>query len=156
MIRFILKIDNFLGNLKTFDFIGLFFLRVYLFFIFWNAGIRKIAWEEGIPNVERFSEFLGPGGKDNLNLILPDLFAWLTVIAEAGGAVLLLIGLFSRWASVPILVCMIVATYYHSPNGWNADAGGYEMSVTYFLMTSIILLFGPGKYLSLDFWVQRK
>ena len=118
--------------------------------------MRKIAWEDGIPNVDRFSEFLGPGGKDNLNLILPDLFAWLTVIAEAGGAVLLLIGLFSRWATVPILVCMIVATYYHSPNGWNADAGGYEMSVTYFLITSVILLFGPGKYLSLDFWVQRK
>ena len=110
MIRFILKIDNFLGNLKAFDFIGLFFLRVYLFFIFWNAGVRKIVWEDGIPNVDRFSEFLGPGGKDNLNLILPDLFAWLTVIAEAGGAVLLLIGLFSRWASIPILVCMIVAT----------------------------------------------
>ena len=54
MIRFILKIDNFLGNLKAFDFIGLFFLRVYLFFIFWNAGIRKIAWEDGIPNVDRF------------------------------------------------------------------------------------------------------
>ena len=107
MIRFILKIDNFLGNLKAFDFIGLFFLRVYLFFIFWNAGVRKIAWEDGIPNVDRFSEFLGPGGKDNLNLILPDLFAWLTVIAEAGGAVLLLIGLFSRWATVPILVCMV-------------------------------------------------
>jgi hypothetical protein len=90
MIRFILKIDTFLGNLKAFDFIGLFFLRVYLFFIFWNAGVRKIAWEDGIPNVDRFSEFLGPGGKDNLNLILPDLFAWLTVIAEAGGAVLLI------------------------------------------------------------------
>ena len=51
---------------------------------------------------------------------------------------------------------MFVAAYFHFPNGWNADAGGYEMSVTYFLMTSIILLFGPGKYLSLDFWVQRK
>ena len=63
MISFILKIDNFLGNLKAFDFIGLFFLRVYLFFIFWNAGVRKISWEDGIPNVDRFSEFLGPGGK---------------------------------------------------------------------------------------------
>mgnify|MGYP001180086290 FL=1 len=156
MIKLILKIDNFLENLKAFDFIGLFFLRAYLFFIFWNAGVRKIAWDDGIPNVDRFSDFLGPGGEDNLNLILPNLFAWLTVIAEAGGAILLLIGLFSKWAAVPILVCMIVATYYHSPNGWNADAGGYEMSVTYFLITSIILLFGPGKYLSLDFWVQRK
>ena len=92
MISLILKIDSFLGNLKAFDFIGLFFLRAYLFFIFWNAGVRKIVWEDGIPNVDRFSEFLGPGGKDNLNLILPELFAWLPVIAEAGGAVLLIIG----------------------------------------------------------------
>ena len=156
MIKLILKIDNFLENLKAFDFIALFFLRAYLFFIFWNAGVRKIAWDDGIPNVDRFSEFLGPGGEDNLNLILPNLFAWLTVIAEAAGAVLLLIGLFSRWATVPIIVCMVVATYYHFPNGWNADAGGYEMSMTYLLMTAIILLFGPGKYLSLDFWVQRR
>ena len=59
MVSLILKIDNFLGNLKAFDFIGLFFLRAYLFFIFWNAGVRKIAWEDGIPNVDRFSEFLG-------------------------------------------------------------------------------------------------
>ena len=51
---------------------------------------------------------------------------------------------------------MLVAAYYHLPNGWNADANGIEMSVTYILMLLVILVFGPGKYFSLDYWVLRK
>ena len=81
----------------------------------------------------RFAEFLGPNGSDNLNFIFPTFFAWLVILAEAGGAILLLLGLFTRWASVPIIFAMFVAAYFHFPNGWNADAGGYEMAATYIL-----------------------
>ena len=51
---------------------------------------------------------------------------------------------------------MLGAAYYHLPNGWNADANGIEMSVTYILMLLVILIFGPGKYFSLDYWVLKK
>ena len=127
------KIDDFLRSLGFLDFAILFIIRIYLFFIFWGAGTssNKLSWNDGIPSVNpRFAEFLGPGGTDNLNFIFPTFFAWLVILAEAGGAVLLLLGLFTRWASVPIIFAMFVAAYFHFPNGWNADAGGYEMAAT--------------------------
>ena len=145
-----------LMKLNRLDFLILFFLRIYLSYIFWTAGVRKIVWDNGIPNIDRFAGFLGPGGSDNLNLFLPHFFGWLAVLAEAGGAVLLLVGLFSRWAVIPLIITMLVAFYYHLPNGWSIDSGGVEMTVTYLIMLVLILIFGPGKYLSLDYWVLRK
>ena len=79
----------------------------------------------------------------------------LLILAEAGGAILLLLGLFTRWASVPIIFAMFVAAYFHFPNGWNADAGGYEMAATYIVILAIPLIYGGGNYLSLDYWVRR-
>ena len=145
-----------LMQLNGLDFLALFLLRIYLAYIFWIAGVRKIVWDNGMPNIDRFAEFLGPGGGDNLNLFLPHFFGWLAVLAEAGGAVLLMVGLFCRWAVIPLIITMLVAFYYHLPNGWSIDSGGVEMTVTYIVMLLIILIFGPGKYLSLDFWVLRK
>ena len=91
-----------------------------------------------------------------MNFILPHFFGWLAVLTEAGGAIFLLVGLFSRWAIIPLIFTMLVAFYYHLPNGWNSDSGGVEMTVTYILMLLIVLIFGPGKYFSLDHWVLRK
>ena len=155
-MSFFTSLNQKLMQLKGLDFLILFFLRIYLAYIFWVAGVRKIAWDNGKPNIDRFADFLGPGGSDNLNLFLPNFFGWLAVLAEAGGAVLLLLGLFSRWAVIPLIITMLVAFYYHLPNGWSIDAGGVELTVTYIVMLSVILIFGPGKYLSLDYWVLRK
>ena len=112
---FLFKIDDFLKSLGSLDFAILFIIRIYLFFIFWGAGTssNKLSWNDGIPSVNpRFAEFLGPGGSDNLNFIFPTFFAWLVILAEAGGAILLLLGLFTRWASVPIIFAMFVAAYF--------------------------------------------
>ena len=158
MKTFLFKIDDFLKSLGFLDFVILFIIRIYLFFIFWGAGTssNKLSWNDGIPSVNpRFAEFLGPGGSDNLSFIFPTFFAWLVILAEAGGAILLLLGLFTRWASVPIIFAMFVAAYFHFPNGWNADAGGYEMAATYIVILAIPLIYGGGKYLSLDYWVRR-
>ena len=143
-------------NLNAFDFLALLSFRLYLAYVFWFAGYGKIKWEGGFPNIDRFAGFLGPGGQDNLNFILPHFFGWLAVLAEAGGAILLVLGLFSRWAIIPLIFVMLVAFYYHFPNGWNSDSGGVEMTVTYILMLLVIAVYGPGKYFSLDYWVLRK
>jgi len=156
IMNFIKSFNQKLLNLIAFDFLVLFIIRMYLAFIFWFAGYGKINWKSGSPNIDKFAEFLGSGGQDNLNFIAPYFFGWLAVFAEAGGAILLLVGLFSRWAALPLIITMLVATYYHSPNGWNADASGYEMSVTYIIMLMTVLIFGPGKYFSLDYWILRK
>ena len=155
-MNFLRSFNQKLLGLNAFDFLILLSIRLYLAFVFWFAGYGKIAWKNGSPNIDKFAEFLGPGGQDNLNFILPYFFGWLAIFAEAGGAIFLLVGLFSRWVALPLIFTMIVAAYYHWPNGWNADASGVEMSVTYLVLLFTILIFGPGKYFSLDYWVLRK
>ena len=99
-MRFILSFDDFLKKLSVLDFVPLFLIRVYLFFVFWFAGVEKI------ENLEKFSGYLGA-----LGVPLPDLASWLVIIIESGGGALLLVGLFVRWVSLPLLVVMFFAGY---------------------------------------------
>ena len=140
------KIHNFLENLETLDFVGLFLLRVYLFFVLWYAGIGKV------DTIDKFSGYLG-----TLGVPFPEIVSWLVIIIEAGGAVLLLIGLFVRWASVSLMVIMFFAGYLvHYDNGWPHEANGIEFAATYGLMLFLLACMGSGKYLSLDYWVSSK
>ena len=140
------KIHNFLENLETLDFVGLFLLRVYLFFVLWYAGIGKV------DSIDKFSGYLG-----TLGAPFPEIVSWLVIIFEAGGAVLLLIGLFVRWASVSLMVIMFFAGYLvHYDNGWPHEANGIEFAATYGLMLFLLACLGSGKYLSLDYWVSSK
>jgi len=140
------KIHNFLENLQTLDFVGLFLLRVYLFFVLWYAGIGKV------DTIDKFSGYLG-----TLGVPFPEIVSWLVIIIEAGGAVLLLIGLFVRWASVSLMVIMFFAGYLvHYDNGWPHEANGIEFAATYGLMLFLLACLGSGKYLSLDYWVSSK
>ena len=140
------KIHNFLENLQTLDFVGLFLLRVYLFFVLWYAGIGKV------DTIDKFSGYLG-----TLGVPFPEIVSWLVIIIESGGAVLLLIGLFVRWASVSLMVIMFFAGYLvHYDNGWPHEANGIEFAATYGLMLFLLACLGSGKYLSLDYWVSSK
>ena len=137
------QIHNFLESLQRLDFVGLFLLRIYLFFVLWYAGISKV------NTVDKFSGYLG-----TLEVPFPEIVSWLVIIFEAGGAVLLLIGLFVRWASVSLMVIMFFAGYLvHYDNGWPHEANGIEFAATYALMLFLLVCLGGGKYLSLDYWV---
>ncbi len=137
------QIHNFLESLQRLDFVGLFLLRIYLFFVLWYAGIGKV------DTVDKFSGYLG-----TLEVPFPEIVSWLVIIFEAGGAVLLLIGLFVRWASVSLMVIMFFAGYLvHYDNGWPHEANGIEFAATYALMLFLLVCLGGGKYLSLDYWV---
>ncbi len=137
------QIHNFLESLQGLDFVGLFLLRIYLFFVLWYAGIGKV------DTVDKFSGYLG-----TLEVPFPEIVSWLVIIFEAGGAVLLLIGLFVRWASVSLMVIMFFAGYLvHFDNGWPHEANGIEFAATYALMLFLLVCLGGGKYLSLDYWV---
>ena len=141
---FITKIHKFLASLQTIDFVGLFLLRIYLFFVLWYAGIGKI------DTIDKFSGYLG-----TLGVPFPEFVSWLVVIFETGGAALLLIGLFVRWISIPLIVIMVFAGYLvHYENGWPHEANGIELAATYGLMLFLLACLGGGKYLSLDYWVS--
>jgi len=145
-MKLILKIHHAMKGFENIDFVPLFLLRVYLFYVLWFAGIGKI------DTFDKFSGYLG-----TLGVPLPDLFTWLVIITEAGGAALLLIGLFVRWVTLPLLTVMFFAGYLvHYQNGWPHEANGIEFAATYALLLLSLLCFGGGKYLSLDYWVSSK
>lgn len=145
-MKIILNIHNLLKNFEALSFVPLALIRVYLFFVFWYAGTGKI------DNFDKFSGYLG-----TLGVPLPDILSWMVILTEAGGAALLLVGLFVRWMSVPLLIVMFFAGYLvHYQNGWAHEANGIEFAAIYSLMILTLLCFGGGKYLSLDYWVSSK
>jgi len=145
-MNFIFKIHNSLKSFESLDFVPLLLLRLYLFYVLWFAGVGKI------DSFDKFSGYLG-----TLGVPLPDIFTWLVIVTEAGGAALLLVGLFVRWATIPLLFVMFFAGYLvHYQNGWPHEANGIEFAAIYSLMLLSLLCFGGGKYLSLDYWVSSK
>ncbi len=103
---------------EAIGFIGPLLLRLYLVPIFWIAGSKKIGSMDS--TIEWF------GNPDwGLGLPFPALLAWSASLTEAGGAILLLIGLGVRWVSIPLMCTMIVAIVtVHLQNGWLAIAEG--------------------------------
>jgi len=100
-------------------------MRLYLVPVFWMAGTQKIAGMEN--TIEWF------GNPDwGLGLPFPSLLAHLAAYTEAVGALLLLLGLATRWISVPLIITMLVAVFtVHWGNGWAAiaDSSAQEVAV---------------------------
>ena len=143
-MKILIRIHDILKGFEAFEFLPLFLIRLYLFYVLWFAGINKM------DSFDKFSGYLG-----TLGVPFPDIFTWLVIITEAGGAALILIGLFVRWSSIPLLVVMFFAGYLvHWQNGWPHEANGIEFAAIYSLMLLTLLCFGGGKYLSLDYWVS--
>ena len=145
-MKLIIRIHNALKTFESLEFVPLLLIRIYLFYVLWFAGTGQI------DTFDKFSGYLG-----TLGVPLPDIFTWLVITTEAVGAALILIGLFVRWASLPLLVLMFFAGYLvHYQNGWPHEANGIEFAAIYSLMLISLLCFGGGQYLSLDYWVTSK
>ncbi|HIF51414.1 MAG TPA: DoxX family protein [Thiotrichaceae bacterium] len=104
--------------IEAIGFIGPLLLRLYLVPIFWVAGSKKIGSME-----DTIAWFGNPDW--GLGLPFPTLMAWSASLTEAGGAILLLLGLGIRWISIPLMITMIIAVVtVHIQNGWLAIAEG--------------------------------
>lgn len=108
--------QNVCNVLKHGDGIAALALRCYLVPIFWMAGTNKLMHFQ--DTVEWF------GNADwGLGLPFPQLMAALATSTEIAGAVLLALGLLTRFISIPLIVTMLVAIFtVHLPNGWQAIA----------------------------------
>jgi putative oxidoreductase len=96
---------------ETLSGLGPLALRLFLVPVFFVAGMNKVESFEHI--VTWFDQGLG--------LPLPTLMAGLATATEVIGAGLLLLGLATRWITIPLMVTMLVAIFaVHWPNGWQA------------------------------------
>lgn len=80
-----------------------------------------------------------------LGLPAANVLAWLVGLVEFGGGVLLVVGLFTRYAAIGIAINMLVATVLvHLPQGFNHSTGGYEYTLVLFVMALSLVATGPG------------
>lgn len=96
----------------------------------------------------------GPAGfggmLTGLGVGAPDVFAWLVTIAELGGGILLLAGLLTRLATLPLIATMIGAMVLVKADlgiiaGPEAPMPGAELDIALLAGLVALLLIGPGR-----------
>lgn len=102
----------------------------------------------------------------SLGLPLPGLQAWMAALSEFGGGILLLLGLFTRFAAASQIVVMLVAiSMVHYSQGFKMHGagqgtGGWEWQFALMCMALALVMRGAGP-LSLDsiffsHWHEKK
>lgn len=86
-----------------------------------------------------------------LGVVAPEGTAWLVTFAELGGAVLLLAGLFTRLATLPLIATMIGAIILVKADlgiiaGPDAPMPGAELDIALLAGLVALLLVGPGRF----------
>lgn len=98
-----------MNRIRVLDFIAPLLLRIYLAPIFILAGANKLSHPQ---NVALWFESLG--------LPAPELMVYVAGLSELIGGILLVGGLATRWATIPLMVTMAVAAgTAHWGNGWH-------------------------------------
>ncbi len=139
-------IKSIINLFSSFQSLSLLIIRLTLAYGFYEPAMNKIKGFQGI--VDWF--------RDGLHLPFPELNAYLATATELSGIVLITLGLFTRFISIPMMVIMIVAIKtVHLANGFPASENGFEIPLYYMLMLFLLMTTGPGKY-SLDETVFKK
>ncbi|MBI1364286.1 MAG: DoxX family membrane protein [Proteobacteria bacterium] len=113
MIKLLNHAQDLLDKTRIADGLAPLLMRIYLFLPLWEAGVNKL---RGFPDTV---SWFG----DSLGLPFPTLMAVMAIMAELGGSMALLAGVATRWATVPLMVTMLVAIFsVHLGNGWLAIA----------------------------------
>jgi len=103
-------------------------------------GLPKIALLEAEPVV--FMDFMGLGAKMSLLL---------AIFAEVVCSVLIILGLGTRVAAIPLIITMMVAVFIvHSSDPFSTQ----EMGLLYLFGYLLLLIMGSGKY-SMDSFISK-
>jgi putative oxidoreductase len=91
-----------------------------------------------IPGTVAFFESLG----------LPGFFAYLTILAELGGGLLLIAGIAVRLVSLPLIAILLGSVWVHAGFGWtfSNEGGGWEFPLFWAVVQGVIALLGAGAY----------
>ena len=123
------------------DFSLLFLRLVFGGLMLFNHAISK--FEKLGSSPIKFPDPLGVGS---------DISLYLTLFSEGLCSVLLALGLFTRWASIPLIFTMGMAAFYiHLSDPINVK----EASLTYLSAYLVLLAYGGGKF-SLDKLIRPK
>jgi putative oxidoreductase len=104
-----------------------------------------------------------------LGLPMPALFAWITIVTEIAGGILMLLGALVPLISIPMAIVLIVAIVtVHLPYGFSSiklqaitphgahfGEPGYETDLLYLACIIALVLGGAGPF-ALDNWLTRR
>ena len=82
------------------------------------------------------------------SLGIPEAFAWLTMAAELGGGLLLILGVQVRWVALLQLPVIVGALVVHAGNGWlfSSANGGWKFPAFWAVAQLVMALLGDGPY----------
>jgi putative oxidoreductase len=128
-----------------------------------NIGFLLLRLFVGLALCTVFEKFLPKNGiwgpqewfiqdTANMGFPFPTFFAWVAVLSEFFGGIMLMLGLFTRPAALLNVLVTFTATFiYH-----DGDIGNSGLLSFFFMITCIcILLFGPGKF-SIDYFIKKR
>lgn len=142
MIKDLLQITLKLEKLKDIPLLAIRFILAYGF-----ITPATLKWR----NIEGIARWF-----DKMNYPFPALSAYLSATTEALGVILLLLGLATRYISIPLIIVMLVAILtVHLGNGFDAGDNGAEIPIYYIIMLFTLIIYGPGK-ISIDELIRRK
>lgn len=134
---------------------GLMLIRGMVGYIMFYHGSQKLfGWFDG-NGMEGFIGMVGgldlPGG------VPPKIAAYTAAVSEFGGGILLMLGLLTRLAAIPVAVAMGVAAFkVHNKNfAVGAEPVGMEYALTLMVVAIGLIFTGPGKF-ALDNLFARK
>ncbi len=115
-----------------------FLLRVGLGLLFIAHGLLLKVFTFTVPGTVAFFESIG----------YPGFLAYLVILGEVGGGLLLLAGIHTRWIALALLPVMVGATLQHAGNGWlfSAPGGGWEFPAFWTLLLGVQALLGNGAF----------
>lgn len=80
------------------------------------------------------------------SLGLPGFLAYLTIAAEIGGGLALILGIYTRWVSLAMIPLLLGAASVHLSNGWmfSNEGGGWEFPVFWAIALLVQAALGGG------------
>lgn len=121
---------------------GLLVLRLMLGVAMGAHGLQKMFGLFDGPGIGGFADQLESFGYTGQTLLL----SWLTALAEVGGGVLLILGLFTPLGAAAVLAVLVNTVYVKWGGGFFQGSGeGYEYELTLGVLALALLFTGSGR-----------
>lgn len=135
---------------SKFSSLAVFLIRIMVGFVFLSEGIQKFLYPE-IRGVGRFIK---------IGIPYPEFFGYFVPTFEIVCGVLILIGLFTRLASIPLIIIMLTAIISSKipillSEGFWQMAHSARTDWSMLLGSIFLLIVGAGKY-SIDNYLSKK
>jgi putative oxidoreductase len=118
-------------------------LRLFLANVFFKSGLTKIqSWDS---TLYLFSDVY------QVPLLSPEVAAWLATSAELGLSVLLVLGLFGRFAASGLFILNAVAVISYP----DLSEAGRNQHLYWGLLLAVLLVLSRGSW-SIDAWLEKR